>query len=241
MEIKVDLHTHTSVSQHAYSTVKENAASAAENGLEAFAITDHAPGMFDGATEWHFSCLKLVPRYVCGITVLRGAECSFTDEDAGIDLADRVLDMLDVVIASVHTPAYCPQSAEEHTKMLLKAMENPKIDILGHIDRVKCGADFDLIAKTAKEKGKLIEMNNHSLNYAGVDKTFEYTRALAEACKKYNTPVVVTSDAHFCDAVGNFDAMLKFFEEIGIDESIVINTSLEKFLDYMKDKKNIIL
>ena len=241
MEIKVDLHTHTSVSQHAYSTVKENAGSAAENGLEAFAITDHAPGVFDGANEWHFSCLRLVPRTVCGVTVLRGAECSFTDEDAGIDLVDRVLDMLDVVIASVHTLAYCPQTAEEHTNMLLKAMENPRIDILGHVDRVKCGADFDLIAKTAKEKGKLIEMNNHSINYSGAEKTIGYTRALAEACKKYNTPVVVTSDAHFCDAVGKFDAMLKLFEEIGIDENMVMNTSLEKFIDYMKDKKNIIL
>ena len=57
MDIKTDLHTHTLVSQHAYSTVIENVKYAAENGVEAIAVTDHAPGTPDGAHDWHFGCL----------------------------------------------------------------------------------------------------------------------------------------------------------------------------------------
>ena len=47
MKILVDTHTHTIASDHAYSTVLENAAAAARAGLEALAVTDHTPPLTD--------------------------------------------------------------------------------------------------------------------------------------------------------------------------------------------------
>ena len=47
MKILVDTHTHTIASDHAYSTVLENAAAAARAGLEGLAITDHTPPLSD--------------------------------------------------------------------------------------------------------------------------------------------------------------------------------------------------
>ena len=41
MEIKLDLHTHTSFSPHAYSTLWENITFAKERGMEAIAMTNH--------------------------------------------------------------------------------------------------------------------------------------------------------------------------------------------------------
>lgn len=43
--MKIDLHTHTIISGHAYSTLKENIEAARARGLEAFAVTDHGPAM----------------------------------------------------------------------------------------------------------------------------------------------------------------------------------------------------
>ncbi|MBQ6530365.1 MAG: PHP domain-containing protein, partial [Clostridia bacterium] len=43
MKILFDTHTHTLASTHAYSTVMENAKYASEIGMEAIAVTDHAP------------------------------------------------------------------------------------------------------------------------------------------------------------------------------------------------------
>ena len=51
MKILLDTHTHTLASTHAYSTVLEMAKKASEEGLEAIAITDHAPGIPDGAQQ----------------------------------------------------------------------------------------------------------------------------------------------------------------------------------------------
>ena len=45
MNLKMDIHTHSVASGHAYSTVDENMRWAAEKGLELVALTDHAPGM----------------------------------------------------------------------------------------------------------------------------------------------------------------------------------------------------
>lgn len=234
MEIKVDLHTHTLVSHHAYSTVKENAESAANIKMEAIAITDHAPAIPDGAHIWHFVCLKLIDPVVYGVSILKGAECSFLNIEGEVDLPEKVLKDLDVVIGSVHTPVYAPKTREEHTKLLLNAMENPYPHIFGHIDKVSWGADFALVAKTAVEKGKIIELNEHS-----IETPDNYQRALElmKACKKYKTKIVVNSDAHFCDRIGKFPHSEKLLKEINFDQDLILNTSLEKFLGYMKNQK----
>lgn len=43
--IYLDLHTHTVVSGHAYSTLNENIAAAKENGLTIYGVSDHTPKM----------------------------------------------------------------------------------------------------------------------------------------------------------------------------------------------------
>ena len=45
MEFRLDSHTHTLASGHAYCTLLEMVRAAADRGLELICITDHAPGM----------------------------------------------------------------------------------------------------------------------------------------------------------------------------------------------------
>ena len=61
IKILTDLHTHTVANTHAFSTVTENATYAAGIGMEAIAITDHAPQMPDGAHRWHFLNSVVLP------------------------------------------------------------------------------------------------------------------------------------------------------------------------------------
>ncbi len=242
MEIKTDLHTHTMASSHAYSTLKENAECAKSAGLEAIAITDHAPSMPDAPHPWHFSVLatSTVPRKVCGgkVVLIKGVECSYLNSDAELDLEENILKKLDIVIASVHSPTYAPKTSEEHTKMLLQAMENPYIDILGHIDRVSCGADYDLVAKTAAQKGKVIELNEHSLNKG---KTLERTTHLLRACKKHGTMICVNSDAHYCELVGRYPISTELLQSLDFDERLIINKDLKQLENFLNTKGKSIL
>ena len=97
MKIIADLHTHTIVSQHAFSTVDEIINAAKDKGFLAVAITDHGPKSSDGAKPVHFRSMHNIPEYVNGIRVLRGAEANIIDYDGNIDLRKNVLLSIDIL------------------------------------------------------------------------------------------------------------------------------------------------
>lgn len=241
MEIKLDLHTHTDVSDHAYSTLMENITVAAERGLEAIAMTNHGLSTQDSAHEWHYGNFKHIPRVVKGVVVFTGVECSYTDIDANLDLPEcRLEKEVDIVIASMHGESFACDEGN-YVKLLTNAVKNPHIDILGHIARTRftlSDESYDIIAKAAKENGKLVELNNNCFGKK-VPVFAENSRKLMLACKANRTPIVVSTDAHFCTYVGNFEKAVKLLEEIDFDEELVMNTNLEKFMGYLSKKRNI--
>lgn len=238
MDIKTDLHTHTLVSQHAYSTVIENVKYAAENGVEAIAVTDHAPGTPDGAHDWHFGCLTdFIPETVYGVRVFKGAELTFQNTNGDIDLPESILKKLDIVIASIHSVAFNTKTSDEYTTVLLRAIENPYIDIMGHIDRVKSGADYDLVAKEAAKHNKIIELNEHSFNNDSGAENAARALELMTACKKYGTMISVDSDAHFCTLIGNYPHAKELLEKISFDEKNIVNRSLDSVNKYLSSRK----
>ena len=162
MNILLDTHTHTIASTHAYSTVLEMAAQAKKAGLEAIAITDHAPAIPDGAHSWHFQNLKAVPREIDGVKILYGAEVNILDLEGNIDLEEDVLKNMDVVNASIHRPCYRDIDAEDHTSAYLNIVNNPFIDIICHSGSPKFSYDYERVIELAGKNNKLIEINNHS-------------------------------------------------------------------------------
>ena len=70
MELKVDTHTHTSASGHAYSTLIENAKSAKQNGLAMFCTTDHSESMPGAPHYWFFSNQRVLPRLIEDVAII---------------------------------------------------------------------------------------------------------------------------------------------------------------------------
>ncbi len=240
LEIKLDLHTHTNVSDHAYSTLMENVNAAAERGLEAIAMTNHGPFIEDSAHDWHYRNFKCIPRVVKNIVVFTGVELSYIDADAQVDMPENLLKQMDIVIGSMHGGDFI-HSEEEYVNLMVKASKNPDIDILGHIARTKyelSDKGCDIIAVEAKKNNKLVELNNSCIA-KGVEVFFKNSKALMLACKRNNTPIVVNTDAHFCTLVGDVEKAVKLLEEIDFEENLVMNTNLDRFMDYIGKKKNI--
>ena len=73
LRTELDLHTHTLVSGHAYSTIREMARMASEKGLKILGITEHAPQMPGSCHEFYFQNLTVVPREMYGVRLLLGA------------------------------------------------------------------------------------------------------------------------------------------------------------------------
>lgn len=74
--IYLDLHTHTVVSGHAYSTLNENIAAAREHGLTIYGVSDHTPKMPGSTHLFYFRNLHVVPESCREPRAQRrGAEC----------------------------------------------------------------------------------------------------------------------------------------------------------------------
>ena len=81
----VDLHMHTVASTHAYSTLHDYIAEAKRKGIKLFAITDHGPDMADAPHYWHFVNMRIWPRVVDGVGILRGIESNIKNIAGEID------------------------------------------------------------------------------------------------------------------------------------------------------------
>jgi putative hydrolase len=236
MKIEVDTHCHTVASTHAYSTVLEMATYAARKGLLAIAITDHGSALPDGPHDWHFGNLRSLPRYIEGVLILRGAEANILDYDGNLDVPLSYLNELDWIIASLHDPCCPPASFELHTKVWMEIAQNPYVDVIGHSGNDKYKFDYDLVMQEMAKQGKIVEINNHS--FTARLGSHENCRNIALACKKHQVPIVVSSDAHCCFDVGDFDVAIKMLKEIDFPEKLIVNLKLETLLNFIQNKRN---
>ena len=238
MNILVDTHTHTNVSAHAYSSLEENIRHAKNIGLEAIVMTNHGPAITDGAHEWHFlNARRNIPGEVDGVKVLIGAEVNILDENGNIDLTERALNELDVVIASMHIPTFAPATKQIHTNAYLNVLDNPYVDIIGHSGTAVFEYDIEKVLEKAKKEHKMIEINNNSfLMRKG---SVENCVKIAKKCAEMGVYIVVGSDAHFSRGVGNFTAAADMLKEIDFPEELVANLNFERFLSVLRKRKTI--
>ncbi|HIW25624.1 MAG TPA: phosphatase [Firmicutes bacterium] len=235
MKYVLDAHTHTIASGHAYSTIMENAAYAAEAGLELLGITDHAPAMAGGTQPSYFLNFSTIPREISGVEIYMGAELNIMDYDGNIDLDEFYLQRMDYAIASLHPPCIPFGTMEENTNAVLKAMENPYVKILGHPGDPRYPIDCKAIVDKAVETETLIEINDASLIPNGFRKGSEvYIGEILKLCQKKNFPVILASDAHFATHIGKFDNALRLINEAGFPEELIINRSKELFKNFLK-------
>lgn len=234
MQFKIDLHTHTIASGHAYNTLNEMINSAADKGLEALAITEHAPMMPGSCGELYFSNMKILPREKYGVKLLHGSEVNIYDMEGNIDLPQRILKRMDIVIASLHIPCITSGTKEQNTDCLIKVMKNPYVNIIGHPDDSRYPVDYERLVCAAGECHKLLELNNSSLKPTGSRKgAYENDIEMLNLCKKYNVAISLGSDAHCEELVGDFSLASEILKAVDFPEKLIVNTSFERLKEYL--------
>ncbi len=229
----IDLHTHALASGHAYSTVKENIEYAKINGLKYYGLSDHGINMPGGPHLFYFQNLKVIPREVNGVRVLKGMEANIIDYDGSIDV--DIEKGLDYLIASLHTVCLDPGTKEENTRATLNAMDHELVKIIGHPDDGRYPLDYEAIVKKAKEKNILLEVNNSSLNSDSFrPNARENYKKLLSLCKEYKVRIILGSDAHICYQVGIFDNAQKLLEELDFPNELVINYHEDEIIEFFQ-------
>lgn len=231
-----DLHTHTIVSGHAFNTLTENINYCAEHGIKILGTSDHAPSMPGSPHQWYFGNLKILPRVINGVILLKGCEINIMDVQGNLDLTSHEYRNLDYLIASLHECCFAPSTKEENTMAVLNAIDNcDSIQILGHMGNPNYELDYEAIVKKAKEKNIIMEFNNTSLAGSSRPGSKKNCSELARLCNEIGTKVIMSSDAHYCTYIGQFDAIIEMFKEVGMNEELIMNDP-EKLIAHLKSK-----
>ncbi len=227
MFIEADLHTHTVASTHAYSTITENCRAAADKGLKAIAMTDHYLTMPDAPHIWHFNNLRVLPRAIFGVTVLKGAEVNIINYNGELDISESDISKLEWVVASYHKYMFRELSTDPKvvTDGYLNLCRNPHVDVIGHPTTDYFPFEYERAVKAFKEYDKLVEVNESSIKLK--KGSAKNVVPILEMCKKYDVPIVVNTDAHFWDAIGEAPVSERILRDIDFPRRLVANADWE--------------
>jgi DNA polymerase (family 10) len=196
-DIRGDLHSHTTTSD-GYETLAEMALAAKRRGYNYLAITEHskrltiANGLDEKRLRRQINAIDKLNEQFRGFRVLKGIECDIL-ADGSLDLDDSVLAELDLVVGSLHSKFNL--SSEKQTERILRAMDNPHFNILGHPTGRMIGhrppyeLDMERVMKGAVERGCFLELNSQP-------DRLDLNDVHCRQAKELGLKVVISTDSH---------------------------------------------
>lgn len=235
-KIAADIHTHTLASGHAYGTIREMAQAAAEQHLEILGISEHAPGIPGTVEPIYFNNLGAIPRELFGVRVIHGSEINVLN-DGTLSLEQRYIDRLDYAIVGIHRLCYEDEGRDKNTKNLISCMQNPKVYFVSHPDDDHTPLNYEELVKAAKEYHVALEINNSSLPWPEKRlNCIENYKTMLRYCEQYETPVIISSDAHDPSAVGRVDLAMELIEAQNFRKDLILNLDAEKLMNFISNE-----
>jgi DNA polymerase (family 10) len=235
-DLRGDLHLHTTETD-GKDDVRSMAEAARDAGLEYIAITDHsqslamANGLDERRALAHAGRIRALDVEDIGVRLLAGIECDIKP-DGSLDLADDCLAGLDLVVASVHSAF--TQERQQMTDRLLRALDNPHVDILGHptgrliLKREPYAVDVDAIVNAAARLGVALEIN------CQVDR-LDLNDVHARLGRDRGARFVISSDGHSRLAFGRLRWGVLIARRGWLRPSDVLNTQpFDQFLSSLR-------
>ena len=235
-EYKIDLHIHTNVNPHAFSTLEENIKAAAKKNMDIIAITNHGPALQDTPHWWHLVNIAILPDIIEGVRVIRSVEANILDENGTLDINQKIYEKMELVLAGFHTvDEYGDISnIEKNTTAILNLIKKQKADIIVHLGNPIFPVDYEKIVKVAKENNVALEVNNTSLGTITRVGSKKNCKKMLELAKKEGCYISLGTDAHYSGHIGEFQRAIELLEEVNYPEDLIINSSKETFEKFLK-------
>jgi len=248
MSIKVDLHNHTYLCNHANGTMQEYIQKAIKHKIDIFGFSEHAPMKFDKKYRMRFEDLDYYKKEIYKLQQLNkglidikyGFEVDYLPKyHEELILKDKDVDYL---IGSVHfldtwgfdNPEFIAEYKnrdidkiwEEYFEAIKNMAKSRLFNIVGHIDLIKVfkfmpKKDIRLIVKDAIKEIKKSGMAVE-INFAGYRKPIQEqypSRNILELCYESNIPITFGSDAHQVDQIDQNQHMAYMLaKEIGYEK-----------------------
>ena len=108
-------------------------------------------------------------------------------------------------------------------------MKHPAVKILGHCDNPHFPVDFETLAVAAREYGVIFEINEASLApYGYRGDTRANNREILRCCRKYEIPVVLSSDSHGAEHIGDFTYAEALIHEEMFPQTLLLNNNIPR-------------
>lgn len=196
-DIRGDLHLHTTYSD-GQDTLEAMLTASARLGYAYVAITDHSERAAaartmtpDQLARQRDELERLRDRFP-GLAILHGIEVDILP-DGRLDFDDRVLERLDIVLASLHDAA--GQDGAALTRRCIQAMQHPLVNVITHPANRLVGRregyplDYEAVYAAAVETGTALEIDGAPSH---LDLDGEHARAAVAA----GVTVTIDSDCH---------------------------------------------
>jgi DNA polymerase (family 10) len=218
-------------------TIEELARSEKGFGYEYVAITDHTKalgienGMNERQLKKQMKKIESVNKKIRGIRILKGAELNI-DSDGKLDIANKIIKDLDVVIASIHSGLR--QDRKKITNRLISAMENEYVNIIGHPtgrkiqERRACDVDIVKLLEASKRTGTALEINSQPGR-------LDINADIARDAVKIGCKLAISTDAHSIDHLRYIKLGIATARRGWVQKRDVINTlPLKKLMKFFK-------
>ena len=196
-DLQGDLHVHSKASD-GNASIEEMAWAAKQRGLTYIAITDHsksltvAHGLDEKRLAKQIETIDRLNESFDGITILKSCEVDIL-ENGRLDLPDRILSQLDLVIGAVHSRFRL--SRRKQTARILRAIDSKFFTILAHPSarllekREAIEVDMPRIIKAAQERGCYLELNSQPQRLDLID-------TYCQLAREQGVLISINSDGH---------------------------------------------
>jgi DNA polymerase (family 10) len=246
-DVKGDLHYHSRWQESDGTPIEEAALAARDFGYEYIGISEHTKtlkiehGLDEKQLLHHISEIeKINSRLSQGsggqskFRVLSGCEANIM-QDGSIDIDDKVLARLDYVIAGVHSQFKMP--VEKMTERIIKAMENPNVDIISHPTgrlikkREEYQIDVEKILKAARETKTALEINSYP-------ERLDLKDVYIKRAKEEGVKMVINTDSHNPSQLHYIEYGISQARRGWAEKEDIINCwPVEKLLKFFKSSK----
>lgn len=242
-DIKGIIHCHSTWSDGLH-TIEQMALAAKAQGLEYLVISDHsksafyANGLHEDRIRAQHKEIDLLNKKLAPFVIFKSIEADILN-DGNLDYPDEILDLFDIVIASIHSNL---KMTEEKAMMrLMRAIENPYTSILGHatgrllLSRKGYPINHEAIIAACAEHDVVIELNAHPRR---LDMDWRYIHL----AMKQDVLISINPDAHAIDGFDDCKYGVLVAQKAGLTAAQNLSSfslsEMMEFISYQHAKRN---
>jgi putative hydrolase len=179
--------------------------------------------------------MRIWPRVVDGVGILRGIEANIKNTQGEIDCTGPMLTSLDLILAGFHEPVFAPSDLATNTEAMIATIASGNVHIISHPGNPKYPIDIKAVAEAAAEHRVALEINNSSFVHSRKGSEAN-CRAVAAAVRDAGGMVALGSDSHTAFTLGDFSECRKILDEVDFPEDRILNVTPRRMLDFLESR-----